>query len=200
MGYEGSYDVSSFGNVRSYMTTATGEPRELKKNISRYGYACVALYSGGKAKLKRVSRLVAESFIPNPFGKPFVDHIDGVRLNNHVDNLRWVTSFENMRNPVTLAAVSRSARARVSRGILPPFKGRGDESPVAKAVCQFKTTGDFVARYGSGLLASENTGFERTGISRCCRGEQASFAGYIWRFETDCTSEEGTPVLTTKTP
>lgn len=200
MGYEGSYEVSSLGNVRSYMQTPTGVPRELKKNISRYGYAYVALYSDKKVKLKRVSRLVAESFIPNPLGKPFVDHIDGVRLNNCVDNLRWVTGSENMRNPITRQSVSRAARARISRGILPPFNGRGDESHVAKAVCQFTTSGEFVARYGSCLVASDSTGIERTGIGRCCRGERISFAGYIWRFETGCTSEEGTPVLTTKTP
>ena len=199
-GYEGRYEVSDSGNVRSFVRAKRGEPRQLKHNISNYGYACVSLYDSlGKVKLKRVGRLVAEAFIPNPDNKPFVDHIDCVRTNNNANNLRWVTGTENMRNPLTLASVRKSARARVDRGILPPFKGRGDESRVSKAVCVFFKNGAFLARYGSILLASEATGVSRYRIGRYCCGERMQPKNYIWRFEADCLIINGTPALQTNT-
>ena len=66
-----------------------------------YEYAVVGISVGqGKMKRKRVHRLVAEAFIPNPENKPYVNHKDGVRYHNNVDNLEWVTPSENTQHAV----------------------------------------------------------------------------------------------------
>ena len=91
------YLVCETGDVKNQATK-----RILKKRIDKSGYERVILYDGcGGYKNKQIHRLVAEAFIPNPDNKPQVDHIDCVRTNNVVNNLRWVTFRENNLNPKT---------------------------------------------------------------------------------------------------
>ena len=92
-GYEGHYQVSNFGRVKSFHKGG----RILKPGLV-LGYLKVSLNSGGKVAQRKVHRLVAEAFIPNPNGKPEVNHIDGNPRNNHVDNLEWCTQLENIRH------------------------------------------------------------------------------------------------------
>lgn len=89
-GYD-SYSVSTEGTVRNDRT-GKGKTPTLNKAT---GYLVVDLYSEGKRSKVSVHRLVAEAFLPNEGGKPTVDHIDGDRTNNSVENLRWATYSEN---------------------------------------------------------------------------------------------------------
>ena len=88
-GFE-NYSVSNSGEVRNDITK-----RILKPEIARHGYKCLQLTKDKKAYVKYIHRLVAMAFIDNPENKPQVDHIDGNKLNNNVENLRWVTVSEN---------------------------------------------------------------------------------------------------------
>ena len=101
-GYEGLYQVSTCGNVKSLpkvRRNGTGtyiqKERLLKPSNTSTGYKKVELYKDGKRKSFKVHRLVAIAFIPNPDNKPEVNHIDGNKINNNIDNLEWVTSSEN---------------------------------------------------------------------------------------------------------
>ena len=94
-GFEGLYQISNQGRVFS-----------VKKKIfikldenNQQGYQVVKLCKNGKRYKFRVHRLVAEAFIPNPENKPCVDHINTIRNDNRVENLRWVTYKENLDNP-----------------------------------------------------------------------------------------------------
>ena len=91
-GYDGKYQVSNFGNVRTNDYCGKGITCLLKQSNNGQGYRIVRL--NGKVKL--VHRVVAETFIPNPNGLPQVNHIDEIRNNNCVDNLEWCTPWENM--------------------------------------------------------------------------------------------------------
>jgi hypothetical protein len=99
-GKEGEYSVSNYGRVKSHDRIVNAGRRGqrhrnemiLKPSISKRGYCRVALEKG-KASL--VHRLVAQHFIPNPENKPEINHKDGVKNNNHIDNLEWCTRFEN---------------------------------------------------------------------------------------------------------
>lgn len=88
-----NYQVSSCGRVRNTKTY-----KILKQDLKENGYKDVQLYKNGKPKHYRVNRLVACEFIDNPHNKPLVDHIDNNKLNNNVNNLRWVDYSENGRN------------------------------------------------------------------------------------------------------
>lgn len=104
-GYEGLYEVSDQGNVRSidrYCKTNIRHVKQrlikgkiLKRNLKRNGYYTVDLSKDGKVKTTLIHRLVAETFIDNPNGLKCVNHIDSNRKNNNLTNLEWVTSSEN---------------------------------------------------------------------------------------------------------
>ena len=89
-GYEGLYQITDDGKVYSLL-----RKRFIYISKDRYGYAQCILYKDAKHKTKKVHRLVAEHFIPNPDNKPQINHIDGVRDNNSVNNLEWCTNSEN---------------------------------------------------------------------------------------------------------
>lgn len=106
-GYEGLYQVSNLGNVRSldrytYRAYRGGKcgyhfypGKTLKLTTEKDGYKTTTLYINGKGKIHKVHRLVASVFIDNPESKEFVNHKDGNKANNRVDNLEWVTAKEN---------------------------------------------------------------------------------------------------------
>lgn len=110
---DGTYEVSTYGRLRrkevqEYFTSRWGTrtkrikpARFIKTRLDR-GYETVALRdSNGIGRTFQVHRLVAKTFIPNPDNKPFVDHINTIRDDNRVENLRWCTSHENQLNPLT---------------------------------------------------------------------------------------------------
>ena len=104
--FEGIYQVSTKGRVRSLKYTKYGKPHILKQTVivekshQKYknsnGYVYVKLHVNGKCYTKRVHRLVAITFIPNPENKDQVNHIDGNTLNNCVENLEWSNGSENI--------------------------------------------------------------------------------------------------------
>lgn len=99
-GYEGKYEVSNLGKVRSLDYSHTGLSKELKLNVNQKGYEYVVLCINGKTKYKLVHRLVLDAFLPNYFNKPQVNHIDGNKRNNKVENLEWCTAKENVHHAV----------------------------------------------------------------------------------------------------
>lgn len=97
-GYEGRYTVSNLGQVKSFLTLKISGLL-LNRNLDTAGYPIVKRYSGNdKGKTKKVHRLVAEAFIPNPNSLPQVNHLDGVKDNNCVANLEWCDGFGNQRH------------------------------------------------------------------------------------------------------
>lgn len=92
----GEYHVSSYGRVKSLKF---GKERILKQAYNKYGYLFIIIYRKNyKPKFSKIHRLVALEFIPNFDNKPQVNHKDGNKLNNHIDNLEWATCSENMQH------------------------------------------------------------------------------------------------------
>lgn len=110
-GYEGIYEISNFGKVKSirYFNHVNNKiySREkiLKLSLNEKGYFRVGLYKSGKEIKFKVHRLVAENFIPNPNKYNEVNHIDGNKQNNCVDNLEWCTHSHNIKEAVKLGLI-----------------------------------------------------------------------------------------------
>lgn len=150
VGWEGLYEVSNIGQVRS---VRTGLP--LKSKLDKYGYPHLGLRGKDKRYWVTVHRLVAFAFISKPEGKDHIDHIDGNKQNNCVSNLRWVTPKENIHNPVTISHM-RSTEYRVFRSQL--------QNAIKKRVCCVETG----AVYESLHAAERATGISHTRIRRSC--------------------------------
>lgn len=144
-----AYEVSSLGRVRSIPRTvlrSNGSPMKLKgkvlsPKVSNAGYACVNLWREGEYTQQQVHRLVASAFIPNPEGKPHVNHINGNKLSNEATNLEWVTPKGN------------TAHARAAK--LVPWDGtRGykltaeDRKAIRVRVAAGETKTDLASEYG----------------------------------------------------
>jgi hypothetical protein len=91
--FGGKYKVYEDGRIVSYIRK---EPKELIGKITNWGYRMVLLYDENSNRLYRtVHRIVAEAFLPNPYNLPEVNHKDGNKLNNHINNLEWCTTKHN---------------------------------------------------------------------------------------------------------
>lgn len=158
--YEGKYEVSNLGRVRSLNYLHTGKERLLKKQLYKNGYEYVCLYKNGEEKKCKIHRLVAMAFIPNPDGLPCVNHKDENPSNNVTSNLEWCT-----------AAYNNAYGTRTERTF--------------KRVYQYMKDGSFVRSYCSTQEASRVTGVKQSNISACClnRPHFKTAGGYIWSFE-----------------
>lgn len=102
-GYDGYYQISNLGEVRSFKNNRWGRatlPKLLKPSLTggRTQYLCVNLFKNKKAKMFFVHKLVAHYFIPNPKGKRYVNHLDGIKENNFANNLEWCTKSEDVQH------------------------------------------------------------------------------------------------------
>lgn len=164
--YEGSYEISSYGRVKSFPTKRRTTTIILKPKLTKDGYYETTLYSEEKPKYIRTHRLVAQAFIPNLQNKPQVNHKDGNKLNNYVGNLEWCTNQENITHSIEM-------------GLQNPV---GHNNFNAKPVAQYDLDGNLIQKYKCIRYASDDTGIKQGNISRVCNGHRKTSGGYIWKF------------------
>ena len=174
-GFEGFYQVSNKGRVKSLSRISDTRKktmfvdRILKQSPDGKGYMMVWLYKGSKRYTKKVHRLVAKAFIPNPQQKPQIDHIDTIRINNSVENLRWVTPSENCLNPISL-----------QRNIA---HVKGGRNGYARRVFQYSLSNEFIQEWECINDAIRALGLKNhSHIVQSCRGERRSAYGYKWSY------------------
>lgn len=157
-GQETDYSVSTEGEVRKDTTNY------ILSQSSQQDYKFVGLIINGKQKRMRVHRMVALTFIDNPDNKPYVNHINGNRSDNNVENLEWVTPSENTQHAVD-TGLFKSGRAR--------------------AVIQYNLNGEQMATFESASEAARQTGGSQSKITMCCRRQRDSVNDYQWRYYDD---------------
>lgn len=159
--YEGIYKISNLGNLQSRAKNKNW--KLLKSNYGHYGYLTVGLYKNKKASNFRVNRLVAEAFLPNPKEKPVVNHINGIKWDNRVENLEWVTYSEN-----GLHAYEKLQNVS---------KGSG-----GKIVYKYTINGNFIGKYRSAVKAGESEGIKGGTVTQVCLGHCNSAYGFVFSF------------------
>lgn len=160
-GYEGLYQVSSLGKVRSLPRNTTSG-KILKPITHKNGYLFVVLCKDGKAKLYKVHRLVALAFVPNddPQYKIEVNHINEKKNDNRVSNLEWCTKSYNINYG------SRNEKCSLKK---------------SKPVKQLSLDGTLITIWPSMAEAGRN-GFNQCNIVSCCNGVQKTHKGYKWEY------------------
>ncbi len=160
-GFE-NYEVSNLGQVKSLNYNRTKEAKILKPWVDKYGYLRVNLSKNGKGYAKKVHRLVASAFIPNIGDNPQVNHIDGDKTNNKVDNLEWVTCKENIQHAwnTGLSRMTKKHKKKLSES------HKGNKNPKSKRVICV-TTGEI---FNCILEAEEK--YNTSHISECCKGKR----------------------------
>ena len=189
-GYEGYYEVSNLGRVKALSRIVKrgciSQPvreRILSAGGDAHHYPCVQLFKNGKGKRCKVHRLVAEAFIPNPSNAREVDHINTMRNDNRVENLRWVTHKENMCNKNTRKYMSEFVdnNPKVKEKILKTkIKNKTRTSP--KRIFQYSTEGQFIKEWTCAAEVEASTGFKRKSIAHYARNKSFGF-GYLWANE-----------------
>lgn len=162
----------------NYLVSNTGRIRrigsETDHSVSdKKGYLTVDLYENSKRKTKRVHRLVAEAFIPNPYDKPEINHIDGDKHNNTMSNLEWVTKKENCRHAWNNGLVTPSYGMR---GKTNPNGGRkGKPFRIVETGEVFNTLEE----------CEQAIDGNNRHINDCLRGRQRTHRGYHFEYVTD---------------
>lgn len=187
VGYEGLYQVSNCGRVKSlekeviHKRYGTYKLKEkiLKQYVEKLGYVRVGLYKNCKIKHFLLHRLIAEAFIPNPYNKPYIDHIDGNPKNNNIDNLRWCTHKENMNNPIAEKRTSDSLKGHNTSEETKKKIGKSHSISIYQID---KTNGCIIREWSSMTDVERELGIDHRKICNCCKGKRKSTGGYIWRY------------------
>lgn len=160
-GYEGKYQVSNLGRVKSLLKNGVNRERIMKQQKDKDGYMRIKLRKSKTQKLYGVHRLVAFAFIPNENNLPMVNHKDEDKANNFANNLEWCDDLYN-KNYGT--AIERSAKHR------------------HKKVAQYDLDGKLIKIFNSVIEAEEKTNINRTNISAVARFIRPYTKGFIFRY------------------
>lgn len=209
-GYEGRYQVSNVGNnILSLNYRKTGKPGVIRKFLDKDGYWKVSLYNPRSSRKRKYSqlfihRLVAMAFIDNPDNKPEIDHINAIRTDNRVENLRWVTRKENDNNPHCLRIKSETRTGQLNpqygkkaspelrkklsdshKGIVHSKEWREKNARALwKKVGQYDMDGNLIRVWSSIKEAGDTLGIPRGMISAVCLHypKKKTAHGYKWEF------------------
>lgn len=171
-GYEGLYIISNTGKIISFNYRGASFHKQIFPS-NHQGYKRIVLVKNNVHKKYFMHRLVAETFIPNPFNKPEVNHIDGDKTNNNVNNLEWVSHKENVHH-----AIKNGLRPLVCT----PSGAKGSDSPVSKKVLQMTIEGHPIQEWGCAEDAAKHLNCSLRSIQRVCRHERKTYLGFRWEY------------------
>ena len=181
-GYEGLYQVSDLGRVKSLERSANNnrvlKERMLKQAKTRKGYLRVKLYKEGSKKTVSVHRLVAEAFIPNPNNLPEVNHKKGIKTDNRASELEWNTTKENIQHAYKTGLCKVTDKHRQHGKELGEKYGKFN----SKKVIQCDKQGNFIKEWDSMTDVERELKIHCPNISKCCKGILKTTGGYIWKY------------------
>lgn len=167
--YEGLYQVSNLGNARRIRKIGL---RNLKPRLGTTGYYIVSLSKKGIVKMQKVHRLVALAFIEKIPEYNVVNHLDGNKKNNNVNNLEWCNKSINERHAYKIGLKKGACCGKF-----------GKDAFASKPVLQLDLEGNVIAEYPSMKIAAKEVGMVQSGISNVLSGYSKTCAGYKWKLK-----------------
>ena len=187
-GFNGLYKISKDGDVVAVARTlynpryGTGKKKERRlKSYCSGGYMKVMLREneGQKSRLRAVHRLVAMTYLPNTENFPQVNHKDGDKKNNNVENLEWCTASYNKLH--TFRVLGYKAASGHT----------GYKNVNSRPVIQYDLSGNRIREWGSMLLVEKSLGISNASICMAARGKYKQSGGFIWRYAMDSRGING---------
>lgn len=184
-GYEGLYQISNLGRVKSLerghktLSKYIQKEKILSTRVGIRGYCVVTLYKHNKSKQIPIHRLIAKAFIPNPKNKPCIDHINTIRTDNRIENLRWVSHKENSNNVITLKKSKENCQIMWERG---DFDNRNNLH--YQKVAKLDLDGNILEIFDSIKEASVACGICAASISAICLNtnpKRHTAGGFKWK-------------------
>lgn len=168
--YEGLYQVSNLGNIRSFPRRGT-RGKILSPGFTKKGYLQVSLVKNGKGHPYRVHQLVGKNFIENPQKKEQINHKNGIKTDNRVENLEWCTNSENMEHSWNIGLRSKNKSYHY-----------GKDNVLSVIVDQYSLNNIFIKRWFCIKDIEREYGFDNRNLSSCCRGKRPTAYGYKWKY------------------
>jgi hypothetical protein len=191
-GYEGKYQVSNLGRVKSLSRITKNGSTEyrrkekiLKLHLDKKGYLRTRIYGDDiKGITVKIHRLVADTFIPNPNNLPTVNHLDEIKNNNFVENLEWCSYRENNTyGTATQRRIENTDWNKVSKNKTKPnFNAR-------IPILQFDLSGKLIKEWDSGTEIKNKLGFSSGNIASCCNGKYKTAYKHKWCYKNKKTEE-----------
>lgn len=172
IGYEGLYQVSNLGRVKSLPKKTANRFRAeivyLKQQTDIFGYRHYVLSKNSVSKKIKTHRIIAEAFIKNKHNKSQINHINGIKHDNRIENLEWCSQSENQKHAYILGLQKSK---------------KGADNVLSKKVNQYDLEGKFIKTYGSAREAGRITKIDRADISKCAVGKKKTAGGFVWDYE-----------------
>ena len=183
-GYENLYQVSNLGNIKSKERIIKRNnhnsliKEKLLKKYIRAGYYAVKLYKNNIKTNIPVHRIVAQNFLENKQNKPCINHKDGNKLNNNINNLEWCTYSENTLHAYKKGLEKITERQRQNGKKVYKLGNK----KTSKKVSQYDLEGNFIKEWNSISEANRSFGKENSRISDVCKNKCKQSMGYIWKY------------------
>lgn len=172
-GFEGKYKISNLGRVYSIKNDII-----LKPGYDGKKYSTVSLYNKKKYHFK-IHRLVAKYFIPNPNNYPQINHIDGNKQNNRIDNLEWCDQSHNIKEAYRLGLIHFNHN---NKGLFQ----KGHNRNATRKIYQYDLNNNFIKEWSSikeaSLCFKDISNHPKCNISGVLRGLRKTAFGYIWKY------------------